>query len=160
LGARPDRYYPHYYGQLADAVNEGLKTDRVRAVWSIASPDVEERMAGHYPSADDDRARWTTSSAIVETEQGESGIRLPTAVGEPTGAGAHLEIPFDLALVREHEPKGLRRWRQAVRDAFRAATDLGYRVDDFSVISAEHERRGFYFLRKAPAEGPAGPPPA
>jgi chorismate synthase len=160
LGARPDRYFPHYYGQLSDAVNQGLETDRIRAVWSLATPAVEERMAGRYPTADEDRARWTASSAMVETEPGESGIRVPTSVAEPSGASAHLEIPFDLALVRQHEPHALRRWRHAVRDAFRAATDLGYRVDDFAVVSAEHERRSFYFLRPGLPDPPAPAPPA
>ena len=159
LGARPDRYYPHYYGQLADAVNQGLETDRIRAVWSLASPGVEERIAGRSPTAAEDRERWAASSAIVETEPGESGIRVPTAVAEPSGATAHLEIPFDLALVRAHEPTSLRRWRHAVRDAFRAATDLGYQVDDFAVISAEHERRSFYLLRRAPPEASVPPAP-
>ncbi len=157
LGARPDRYYPHYFGQLADASNQGLETDRMRAVWSLANPAVESRLAGRTPSSADDRRRWDGSSAIVETEPGESGIRVPTAVAEPSGASAHLEIPFDLALVREHEPKSLRRWRHATRDAFRAALDLGYVVDDFAVVSAEHERRSFYFLAPAP---PAAAPPA
>ncbi|MGI0154735.1 MAG: hypothetical protein ACREDE_01155, partial [Thermoplasmata archaeon] len=158
LGARPDRYYSHYYGQLADAVNHGLETDRMRAVWSVGSPEVEERMAGRYPTPEDDARRWADSSAIVETEPGESGIRVPTAVGEPTGSRAHLEIPFDLGLVREHEPAALRRWRHASRDAFRAAADLGYVVDDFSVVPVEHERRSFYFLTRAPPEGTAAPP--
>jgi chorismate synthase len=157
LGARPDRYYSHYYGQLADALNEGVETDRMRAVWAISSPEVEARIGGRYPSAADDQKRWAQSSAIVETEPGESGIRVPKAVAEPTGTTAHLEIPFDLALVRQHEPKSLRRWRHATRDAFRAASDLGYVVDDFAVVSAEHERRSFYFLRRAPpaADAPA-----
>ena len=158
LGAKPDRYFTHYYGQLADALNQGVETDRMRAVWSISSPSVEARIAGQYPSAADDRRRWETSSAIVETEPGESGIRVPTAVGEPTGASAHLEIPFDLALVRQHEPKALGRWRHATRDAFRAASDLGYRVDDFSVVSADHERRSFYFLSRTPPDGAATRP--
>ncbi|MGA8302484.1 MAG: hypothetical protein WA691_03745 [Thermoplasmata archaeon] len=153
LGARPDRYFSHYYGQLSDAVNQGLETDRVRAVWSIASPEVEARIAGRHPTAEEDQRRWAASSSIVETEPGETGIRVPNAVGEPSGESAHLEIPFDLALVRQHEPKALRRWRHATRDAFRAASDLGYVVDDFSVVSAEHERRSFYFLSRAPPEG-------
>lgn len=157
LGARPDRYYSHYYGQLADAVNQGLETDRMRAVWSLSSRAVEERMAGHYPTPEEDRSRWSSSTAIVKTEPGESGIRVPTEVGEPSGASAHLEIPFDLALVREHEPKSLRHWRHASRDAFRAAADLGYVVDDFSVVSAEHERRSFYFLNRRPTAAAASP---
>ena len=156
LGARPDRYYPHYFGQLPDAANQGLETDRMRAVWSLASPEVESRLTGPGPGAEDARRRWASSFAILETEAGDSGIRVPTSVAEPSGPSAHLEIPFDLALVRAHEPKALRRWRHASRDAFRAATDLGYVVDDFAVVSAEHERRSFYFLSKPPAPPPSG----
>ncbi len=162
LGARPDRYFSHYYGQLADTANQGLETDRVRALWSLSTPDVEDRIAGRAPSADEARSRWQRSSAILESEPGESGIRIPTAVAEPTGPSAHLEIPFDLDLVRQHEPKSRWKWRHAVRDAFRAATDLGYVVDDFAIVSAEHERRSFYFLRPGPPAGGAPPaePPA
>lgn len=159
LGARPDRYYPHYFGQLADAPDRGLETDRMRAVWSLASPEVEARLSGTAPSSEEARRRYESSFAILETEAGDSGIRVPTAVTEPSGASAHLEVPFDLALVREHEPKSLRRWRHATRDAFRAATDLGYVVDDFAVVSADHERRSFYFLSKtAPPTGAAPTP--
>ena len=159
LGARPDRYYPHYFGQLDDAVHQGLETDRVRVVWTLDAPEVEARVAGKLPSAAEDLARFERSSSIVETEPGESGIRVPTAVAEPEGASANLEIPFDLALVREHEPSALRRWRHAVRDAFRVATDLGYVVDDFAVVPTAHERRSYFFLARPRAgASPAGPP--
>ena len=161
LGAYPTSYLPHYYGRLDDAVNRELETDRVIVRWELSSERVVDRLAGGTPTPADDRARWDRSLAMVETEPGESGIRLPTAVGEPSGPSAHLEIPFDLDLVRQHEPKSLWRWRHAVRDAFRAAYDLRYRVDDFAVVSTEHERRSFYFLSPGPKEDPAavGPPP-
>lgn len=146
LGALPTSYYPHYYGRIDDALNHDLETDRLTVRWEIGSERVADLLAGRYPSAEADRAFWSGASAIVETEPGESGIRLPVAVGEPTGPTAHLEIPFDLALVRQHEPKGLWRWRHAVRDAFRAAYDLRYAASDFAVVTTEHERRSFYFL--------------
>jgi predicted GNAT superfamily acetyltransferase len=146
LGGRPDRYYPHYFGQLPDDVNRGLETDRMRVVWPIASPRVEERIAGRLPARDDDR-RWLDGAfAIVETEPSETGLRVPTAVAEPSGPRASLEIPFDLATLREHEAGSLRRWRHATRDAFRAAHDAGYVVDDFAVVPTDHERRSFYLL--------------
>ncbi len=159
LGGRPDRYYPHYFGQLPDAINRGLETDRLRVVWPLAAPEVEARLAGPAPRPEEDRARWERSTAIVESEVGESGLRVPTAVGEPTGTSAHLEIPFDVALIREHEPKALYRWRHAVRDAFRAAQDLRYVVDDFAVVPTEEGRRSFYFLKpQPPAESAPAPP--
>lgn len=150
LGGTPDRYYPHYFGQLSDTVNRGMETDRLRLVWSITTPRVEDRLAGKVPSVEEDRRRFETSSAIVETEPGETGLRVPTAVSEPSGPRAHLEVPFDFESVREHEPASVRRWRHAVRDAFRAAFDLGYVVDDFTVLATDHERRSFYLLSKAP----------
>ena len=158
LGGRPDRYLTHYFGQLGDGMHRGLETDQVRVVWSLSAPHVEARLAGALPSAEEDLRRWQSSSAIVETEPGEHGLRVPTAVSEPTGPHAHLEIPFDLDLVREHEPQSVRRWRHAVRDAFRAASDLGYVIDDFAVVPVDHERRSFYLL--SARTGPPGTPPA
>ena len=161
LGAAPDRYLPHYYGQLADDANRGIETDRVRVRWSIASPGVESRVGGSLPTTEEVTERWTRSVALVETEPGESGLRAPTAVVDPDGRPAHLEIPFDLDLVRQHEPSSLPRWRHAVRDAFRAAFDSRYTVDDFAVVSAAHERRSFYFLSPSPsADGPSRAPSA
>jgi len=161
LGGVPDRYYIHYYGQMPDQLNRDLETDRVRLRWEIATPRVEERLAGTVPTPEEDLDRWKRSTPIVETDVGEKGLRVPSAVTEPEGALAHLEIPFDLATVREHEPSALRSWRHAVRDGFRAAFDVGYRVDDFAVVTAGHERRSFYFLSPAPkgsdSQSPAAP---
>jgi chorismate synthase len=157
LGARPDRYYTHYFGQLPDAANRGLETDRVRAIWSIASDRVTARMAGGLPSTEEMLSRWQRSTALLETEPGDSGLRVPSAVSEPTTPSVHLEVPFDLESVREHEPAALRKWRHAVRDAFRAAFDGGYVVDDFAVVVADHERRSFYFLSEPPESTPSKP---
>jgi len=146
IGATPDRYLPHYFGQLPEAEGAGVETDRLRCRWEIASPRVEQRLAAPPPDPEDVRRRWTAAEPLVETEPSESGLRLPSAVVEPSRPTAHLEIPFDLALIREHEPAALRRWRHAVRDAFRAAFDLGYVVEDFARVSVDHERRSFYLL--------------
>ncbi|MGP8078316.1 MAG: hypothetical protein ACLQD8_06885 [Thermoplasmata archaeon] len=158
LASAPDRYLPHYFGQLPESAEAGPETDRLRTRWELASPRVEERLAGRGPDRTDDHRRWSAAEPLVETEPGESGLRLPTAVAEPAGPAAHLEIPFDLGLIREHEPAALRRWRHAVRDGFRAALDLGYRVEDFVVVSVEHERRGFYLLTRGPPKASVAPP--
>ncbi|MCI4372905.1 MAG: GNAT family N-acetyltransferase [Thermoplasmata archaeon] len=159
LGGVPDRYLHHYYGQLPDPVNRGIESDRIRLVWTLSSPRVERRLEGKYPTAEEDQMRWSSATPLLRTEPGESGVRLPVEVQEPERPVAHLEIPFDLALVREHESAALGRWRHATRDAFRAAADLGYAVDDFVIVSVDHERRSFYLLsptEKAPSDT-AGP---
>jgi predicted GNAT superfamily acetyltransferase len=153
LGGVPDRYFIHYYGQMGDSLNRDMESDRLRLRWEIATPRVEQRLSGLFPTVEENLARWKESVAVVETEVGDQGLRRPTAVAEPTEKLAHLEIPFDLATVQEHEPDGVRPWRHAVRDGFRAAFDAGYRVDDFAVITTDHERRSFYFLSSGPKGG-------
>lgn len=155
LGARPDQYHVHYYGAMGSELNRGLESDRVRVTWALTDPVVEARLAGKEPSAEEDRIRWKDSQPLVETAVTDSGLRMPTTVNEPSRPTANLEIPFDLQVIRAHEAVHVRTWRHAVRDAFRAAFDLGYRFDDFSVLSLEHERRSFYFLSAPPSMKPA-----
>lgn len=160
LGVRPDQYYPHYFGRPSESESADTETDRVRYRWALASPAVEDRLAGKLPTAEEISRRWERSGSIVATETGDTGLRLPTAVEEPSGASAHLEIPFDIATLRNHDRAGARRWRHAVRDAFRAATDVHYAVDDFAVVSSGHERRSFYFWspERVPPDAPASGP--
>jgi len=160
LGARPDAYLPHYFGQLAESGPPKDESDRLHVRWELGSAEVGRRLAGELPSPDDDRRRYAAASCMLETEPAESGLRVPTVVAEPSGPAAALEIPFDLASIRAHEPGALRRWRHAVRDAFRAAFDLGYHVDDLVVVPIEHERRCFYLLRKTDPAPPRPPAPA
>jgi len=151
LGGQPDRYHVHYYGRTGAAPDAPEETDRLRVVWKLTSPSVEHRLTGMAPSPADDASRLRSSTAIVETEISERGFRVPSAVAEPNADRATIEIPFDLGSLRAHEPEYVRRWRHAVRDAFRAALDLGYEVDDFAVVSEGHERRSYYFLSRATA---------
>jgi predicted GNAT superfamily acetyltransferase len=160
LGAVPDRYHAHYFGQLDSSADRGLETDRLRLRWDLPSPRVEARLAGTIPTAAEDEARWRRSMPFLETELSDEGLRRPSAVQEADRPEAHLEIPFDLGVIRDNAPGLLRPWRHAVRDAFRAAFDLGYRVEDFVVLNLEHERRSFYLLSPAPPEGKPGEAPA
>jgi predicted GNAT superfamily acetyltransferase len=157
LGARITGYKVHYFGQIASEADRGLETDRLTVTWPLDAATVQGRVAGKLPTRDQDLARLRASSPIVETEAGETGLRHPTTVQEPTGDSAHLEVPFDIALIRDHAPETLRPWRHAVRDAFRAAFDLGYEVDDFAVVAPEHERRSLYFLHRTTPDAPAPP---
>jgi predicted GNAT superfamily acetyltransferase len=153
LGAVPDRYLVHYFGRLGGEGGENLETDRVRTVWKLQDPAVVARLEANGTDRAADERRFAEATPLVETELDEHGLRVPTTVQEPAHPSASLEIPFDLGLIREHSPANLRTWRHATRDAFRAAFDLGYVVDDFAVVAPDHERRSVYFLR-----GPSPPP--
>lgn len=157
LGARPDRYTHHYYGAMDTAQTEGIPTDRLRATWELGSDRVKERMAGQHPSAEEDLARVKGAQVLLATDVGDAGLRVPQEVREPeAGKGdGVIEVPFDLGSIREHQPGDLKGWRQATREAFRAAIDAQWGVDDFAIVSLEHERRAFFFLTPLP---PGSPP--
>ncbi len=160
LGAVPDRYFVHYYGRGRSTEEAAVPSDRLRVTWKLGDPQVEARIAGSAPSREEDLAAWRASKPILETQVGEHGLRAPVSVEEPSAPKVSIEVPFDLALLREHEPDSLRPWRFAVRDAFRSAFDLGYSVEGFSVVSEEHERRAVYLLApRLPTAPPSGDPP-
>ncbi|MCI4334188.1 MAG: hypothetical protein L3K04_00910 [Thermoplasmata archaeon] len=162
LGARCEKYLPHHLGRLGWKEEEEMDSDRLRMRWGLNEPEVEARLAGTVPTGAEDLAAYQSARSVVRTEENDQGLRVPTEVGEPAGPLAHLEIPFDLSAVREHDLPSARRWRYAVRDAFRACTDLGYAPVDFLVLPLEHERRAFYLLRPTPPAsggGPAAPSP-
>ncbi len=150
LAGSPDRYLPNYYGSMGDALNEGLESDRFHLVWRLRDPRVDERLKGHLPRPAEDEARLGRSEMVLETAVGPTGLRRPVAVRAPTSPAAALEIPVDLASVRKRDRGGGRRWREATREAFGRALASGYRVDDFAVVVVGSERRGFYFLERAP----------
>ncbi len=159
LGASPERYLPHYYGALDSEANRGLTTDRLRVTWTLNAPSVVQRLENPPPADEGILQRVEKSQRLLSTEAGEVGLRVPTVVEEPSHGftSGVLEIPFDLAAVREHQPESLRAWRQATREAFRACFDLGACVDDFVVVSQDHERRAYYLLspEKSPRASPS-----
>ncbi|HEV8049755.1 MAG TPA: GNAT family N-acetyltransferase, partial [Thermoplasmata archaeon] len=159
LGATPERYLTHYYGQQGGDGTVDHESDRLRWVWPLTDPALDERLARPTAPGAAPDPRFTGAPSLLETEVADSGLRLPSAVSEPSTPFAQLEIPFDIDLIRQHEPAGIRRWRHAVRDAFRACFDLGYRVVDFDVLRTEHERRAVYLVQ-APSTAPVPPAPA
>jgi chorismate synthase len=158
LGAVPTAYRPNYFGRRSEGSSTDPETDRLAVRWALTSADVERRLAGESTPVDALRERWSRSSALIETEPGDSGLRLPKAVVEPEAGPVHLEIPFDLVALRTHEAPAVRRWRHAVRDAFRMTFELGWVVDEFVVLPVEHERRGFYLLSRAAPSSPGATP--
>ena len=64
--------------------------------------------------------------------------------GKLSGAAALLEIPADIAGLRQSHPEAAEAWSTAVRLAFQAAFAAGYRADAFVVEAG----RSYYGLRK------------
>jgi predicted GNAT superfamily acetyltransferase len=156
LGVQADSYRVNYYGPMGSDTNRGLRTDRLRVRWELSTAIVVERVAGRYPTAEQDLARFRACRPLVETESVGGTIRVPTTVTRPSGPDVCIEVPLDFDAVRARGAEPIGAWREATRAAFESALDAGYRTDDFAVVPVDGERRAFYLLSLRPPD-PRGP---
>ncbi len=125
LGAVGVRYVDDMYGPRTDPLNAGAPTDRLIAAWptdpdarAVRAPSIgPEELAG-FPG-------WFPVVA------GADGLWMPVdgpTPAPPDAEFALLEIPADLARLRDARPDRLAGWRLAVRAAFHGAFAAGYLV--------------------------------
>ena len=63
LGATSNRYLVDYYGELNDAINRGVPTDRLEVDWWIdPRPKVTPTRSFTFPLTPDDRLHWRLKS--------------------------------------------------------------------------------------------------
>ena len=148
LGATAGRYIDDMYGARTDAINAGVPTDRLIAEWDpTAEPSV---------SVPADAAATLPRLISAGRGQGEEadpgGTPEPMSVGPVPGAPRILlEVPADIARLRRERPELAEAWRTAVRQAFRAAFDAGYRAVQVIREDSPQGRRVFYVLDRKPA---------
>ncbi len=134
LGARAERYEVDYYGEMEDALNRGLPTDRLEVDWWVASEPVRVRLEGRWKDLDLEHTQ-----PVLERE----GDR-PGPVGVPQGRQVRLEIPSSLVALRERDAEAALAWRLATREAFLRCFAQGYAAVDF----IRQQDRGFYVLER------------
>lgn len=133
LGAVCNSYLVDLYGDLADGLNRGLPTDRLRVDWWIATPWV----TGHL--SDDPAPRPGIGSHL---SAGASAINPPDAGGRPAPPEAPaadaplsdallLDIPADFHALKAADRELALRWRLGTRAALRALFARGYVISDF-----------------------------
>jgi chorismate synthase len=148
LGATARRYYVDYYGEMPDALNRGLPSDRLEVDWALRDPRVAARSAGgHEPSS---------SPAPLPPALSADPRADTVAPGDPVldlqSAAVRIEIPTAFAELKARHPDRAVAWRLATRQVFRHYFAVGYRAVDFI---AGDDLRASYVLSKAPAAGVA-----
>jgi predicted GNAT superfamily acetyltransferase len=136
LGAEAARYLPHFYGDLADAINAGDESDRILAVW---------RLAGGRATAAAGGARLDEAAlagaAPIETALAVGPGDRPLAAAPQGAATVLCQVPADIEAIRRRDPALALAWRRALREALVGALASGYRVEAFL-------RSGHYVLRR------------
>jgi predicted GNAT superfamily acetyltransferase len=142
LGAVAVRYVDNMYGLRSDALNAGVPSDRVIVVWPTG-PDGDPRK----PPAPDVYRKWPC--LLAASPEWDGGPPIEAIEGPPPAMTApivRIEVPPDIANLRRSDPATAERWRQAVRRAFHAAFEAGYRATDF--VRDETTGRAHYIVAR------------
>ncbi|MGN9841768.1 GNAT family N-acetyltransferase [Nonomuraea sp. H19] len=118
LGARPEAYLEDFYGQMADAINEGDASDRLLAVWPVA-PE-EALTARPVPSPPE------AYPVLLESE-GERPVVRGT-LGDVVRVGT----PPDIEKLRARDPAAAKAWRKIMRTVLGGLMSAGGRVAGFT----------------------------
>lgn len=103
LGATAREYVRDFYGAGDSPLHHGIGTDRLIAVWDIASPRVEDRLAGRGRS----EPRQDLASAV------------------------RITVPADIQRLKKEAPARAAEWRAGTRAAFEKFFARGYVAEDF-----------------------------
>lgn len=133
LGAICNTYLRNEYGELQDALNIGLPTDRFQLDWWVNSARVRRRISRRPRKALDLAHYLEAETEIINPSSIDSaGDPLPAPTVKYSGAPILLiEIPANFTGLRQRNPVLALEWRLHVRAVFEKLFALGYLVTDF-----------------------------
>lgn len=146
LGAICRRYLRNLYGEMRDAINVGLPSDRFEVEWRLDAPRVLARLEGTH------RAPGLAAPDLCRANRvawRADGLPVPEDPGVAwDGARVALEIPAHFQQVRRADLALAEAWRSHTRAHFEAAFAAGYAAVDFvSDVDEAGRRRSFYLLQ-------------
>jgi len=148
LGVYAERYAVDFYGDASSSfLHQGMGTDRLWAVWPIASARVAERLErverGVRERPPASWRQWPIANPASERSELPLERELEVVIrGEPF----LVEIPLDINALKQRNLEAARRWRASVQRAFLAAFEAGYIAEEFFRI--DDQGRGFYLLTR------------
>ena len=126
LGAVVDRFERDFYGEMTDVLNRGDRSDRGVVRWDL---EPAPGRAAHEVPPD----------ATVVVRATDTG---PVVVGPAPSDLALVEVPPDIAEVRERDLEIARAWRDAVAEGFEACLAAG-----LVATSLDRTRSAYVFTR-------------
>lgn len=148
LGAVCHTYRRNIYGEMADALNAGLPSDRFQVDWWITSARINERLFGQRAALVLD-SFLSADTPILNPSDVAPDDGLPRPAHEPhapEGTFALIEIPSDFQAIKAHDMVLARAWRQQTREIFETVFAAGYLVTDFFRENLEGRERSFYAI--------------
>lgn len=141
LGAVCHTYVPNLYGEMEDALNQGLPSDRFNVDWWLSSEHVVLRLEGQYLAPDLSSADYPVLNAATMSKHGFA--LPPDAFDLPLGQFCLVEVPTDIAILKGKAPDVALQWRLQTREIFEAAFSTGYTAVDL----LRRPGRNYYLLQ-------------
>ncbi len=143
LGATCSTYLRNLYGEMRDALNAGVPSDRFEVDWRLASSRVEERVRGKSPEQLPSTLQSSGVALVNPPIEGE--LLRPADQASPLEGGRLLiQIPSDFQRLKAADLELAHAWRQHTRAIFEEAFAGGYAVVDLLVENG----RSYYLLER------------
>ena len=131
LGAEAGEYLVDFYGTLHDDANGDDATDRLLAVWRLASPRVARALSGLTPAPPVEILLREGAPVVLDIDAGGRPLLAGLAAWaetapEPPGR-ALARIPDDILAVRSRDRRQADQWRGALRDVMTTLLTQGLR---------------------------------
>ena len=147
LGAVCDTYLQRAYGEMRDALNTGVESDRFQVDWWVTSPRVSSRFEkvrkpltiAHYLETGAEKVNTSILDNAGHLVPGE-------AIYPPEGVIALVEIPPDFHALKGFDLGVAKCWREHSREVFTSLFAAGYLVTDFLFLKGEEPPRSYYVL--------------
>jgi predicted GNAT superfamily acetyltransferase len=150
LGAVCNTYHRDFYGEMQDALNQGLPSDRFDVDWWVNSQRVNRRLSRRRRNALSLNHFLAGGAGIINAMVVDA--HAPVAGGQLAGIklGSDqifllVEIPADFQALKRSDPQVAARWRMQTRLVFEGLFQAGYIITDF-VRSSDDPPHNYYVL--------------
>jgi predicted GNAT superfamily acetyltransferase len=138
LGATCNTYFRNVYGEMQDALNRGVPSDRCQVDWWLNSEHV---LADIEPQRQ--RPAWNFADFQILPTAAQGELRAPGEVmPRVDGAPIALPIPDDIAAIRARDGALSLAWRLYFRAVLEAAFAAGYTMVDCDTI----QNSGWHYI--------------
>lgn len=151
LGAIARQYIVNAYGEMTDALNAGLPSDRFQVEWWTDAPRVQAVAIAPPPRRNWDAVMRAGVPNYFDVEWNAQGLPCVTQVNAPHDDNLLVEIPADINAIKATDRALALDWRMQTRDAFQKLFAAGYVAVDF-ILRRESPARAAYWLTRQPRE--------
>jgi predicted GNAT superfamily acetyltransferase len=145
LGVVSDSYRINFYGDATSSYLHRTGTDRLWVSWLLDSQRVKQRLESPAQSESSEALR-SGLTPLVKVNADGAPERSELASGLAREY-ALIEIPADIVALQQRCPELGVEWREATREAFTAAINAGFLIEEFHRRSNSGQAGGVYLLR-------------